>query len=187
MRGRDPETGAFLGPSRSQRKRDAEAVLELAAEIVALPQARLERLPMTDAIRAAVEETRRIRSHIAHKRQLHYLAKLMRREDEDWLQAVRAELGQDRQQARQEAARLHRIEQWRERLLDEGDAALGALAAAHPGIDRHRVRQLVRRAQEERLENRPPRAFRELFQLLRQALAESPQEQDATTAGTPPA
>lgn len=170
MRGRDDETGDFLSPSRSQRKRDAEAVLDLAAQLVALTAQQLTKLELPDPIMDAIRDTQRITSHIAHKRQLHYLAKLMRREDDEWLDAVRHQLVRDRADARRETARLHRIEQWRERLLENGDEALGELADAHPDLDRHHLRQLVRAAREERLQNQSPRAFREIFQLLRDTL-----------------
>lgn len=169
MRGRDPETGDFLAPSRSQRKRDAEAVLELAEQLVALPAQQLAKLPLPDPILDAVTDTRRIHSHIARKRQLHYLAKLMRREDDELLDQLRAQLGHDRSEARRETAQLHRIEQWRDRLLKDGDAALGELADLHPDLDRHHLRQLIRTAHEERLHNRPPKAFREIFQTLKRA------------------
>lgn len=172
MRGRDPETGDFLSPSRSQRKRDAEAVLDLAAKLVALTPLKLDQLDLPGPIADAANEARRITSHIAHKRQLHFLAKLMRREEDDWLDGLRHQLMHDRTDARRETARLHRIEQWRDRLLEEGDEALGELAELCPDIDRHHVRQLVRSAREERLNNQTPRAFRELFRVLRDSLGE---------------
>lgn len=173
MRGRDPESGDFLSPSRSQRKRDAEAVLGLAEQLVSLPSQQLSKLPLPDAIADAVNDTRRITSHIARKRQLHYLAKLMRREDDELLDQLRAQLSHDRGEARRETAQLHRIEHWRDRLLKDGDAALGELADLHPTLDRHHLRQLVRTAQEEHLQNKPPKAFREIFQTLKSLFADS--------------
>ncbi|MCK7594855.1 ribosome biogenesis factor YjgA [Pseudomarimonas salicorniae] len=172
MRGRDPDSGDFLSPSRSQRKRDAEAVLGLAEQLVALPPQQLAKLPLPDPIADAVAETRRISAHIARKRQLHYLAKLMRREDDELLDQLRSQLGHDRSEARRETAQLHRIEHWRERLLKDGDAALGELADLHPDLDRHHLRQLVRAAHEEHLQNKPPKAFREIFQELKRAFEE---------------
>jgi ribosome-associated protein len=171
MRGRDPETGEFLAPSRSQRKREAEAVLDLAEQLVALTPQALGKLPLPEHLRDAVRDTQRISSHIARKRQLHYLAKQMRREDDALLDELRAQLGHDRNEARRETAELHRIESWRDRLLRDGDAALGELADAHPDLDRHHLRQLVRTAHDERLHNRPPKAFRELFRELKTLLA----------------
>src|SRR5690606_40270418 len=73
---------------------------------------------------------------------------------------------------RQETALLHRAERWRERLLAEGDAALAELLDAHPDADRQKLRQLVRSALDEQARNKPPRAFRELFKLLRGMLAQ---------------
>ena len=167
MRGRDEETGEFLAPSRSQRKRDADAVLDLAQQLVALTPSRLAKLALPDAIVNAIADTRRITAHVAHKRQLHYLAKLMRREDDETLEPIRQALDQDSAGARREAATLHRIEAWRERLIEEGDTALGELADQHPELDRQHLRTLIRSARDERLKNKPPRAFRELFQLLK--------------------
>src|SRR5690606_16549087 len=72
---------------------------------------------------------------------------------------------------KQETALLHRAEHWRERLLDDGDAALGELLDEYPHADRQKLRQLVRNVLEERRRNRPPRAFRELFRALRDLLS----------------
>jgi ribosome-associated protein len=71
----------------------------------------------------------------------------------------------------EETARVHRIERWREKLLEE-DGAIGALVQAHPGINSQRLRALVRNAREERNAGRPPRAYRELFRALRDIIAD---------------
>ena len=167
MRGRDPETDEFLSPSRSQRKREAEAVLELAEQLVALSPQLLTGLPVPDHLLDAINDTRRITAHIARKRQLHYLAKLMRREEDEDLQAIRDALHHQGAEARRETAHLHRLEQWRQRLLDEGDTALGQLADLFPDLDRHHMRQLMRNARDEHLHNKPPQAFREIFRELK--------------------
>ena len=39
MRGRDPETGEFLGPSRTQQRGEALEIRSLAEKLVALPTA----------------------------------------------------------------------------------------------------------------------------------------------------
>jgi ribosome-associated protein len=167
MRGRDEETGEFLAPSRSQRKRDADAILELAERLVALTPSQLARVPLPDSLVVAVADTRRINSNVAHKRQLHYLAKLMRREDDETLDPIRRSLEHDSAEARRETALLHRLEALRERLLAEGDSAFGELVDAHPELDRQQLRQLIRAAREERVSNRPPHAFREIFKVLK--------------------
>lgn len=171
MRGKDEDTGEFLSPSRSQQRREALDVLALASQLVELEPGRLAKLPVPAHLMSHIADTRRITSHIARKRQLAFLAKQMRREDDEALDAIRDALDAGGEAAKQETATLHRAERWRERLLDEGDAALAELLAEHPHADRQQVRQLVRNALEERSRNKPPRAYRELFREIRDLLA----------------
>jgi ribosome-associated protein len=167
MRGRDEESGEFLGPSRSQKRRDALDVLELAKALVELTPAQLSRVPVPEATLPHIEDARRITSNIAHKRQLAFLAKQMRKLDDEELQAMRDALDEKSDASRAEAAALHRVEAWRARLVDGGDEALSDLLDMHPDADRQRLRQLVRNAQDEKKRGKPPRAFRELFRELR--------------------
>jgi ribosome-associated protein len=167
MRGRDEESGEFLGPSRSQKRRDALDVLELAKALVELTPAQLSRVPVPEATLPHIEDARRITSNIAHKRQLAFLAKQMRKLDDEELQAMRDALDEKSDASRAEAAVLHRVEAWRARLIDGGDDALSDLLDMHPDADRQRLRQLVRNAQDEKKRGKPPRAFRELFRELR--------------------
>jgi len=157
------------GPTRTQQRRDALAVLELAGQLVELPPARLAKLELPDDVRDEIAHVRRITSHIARKRELAFLAKLMRRHDSTAFDAVRAALGENRDRQRQETAAMHRLEALRERLLGEdGDEATSALIEQHPAIDRQHLRALIRQARVEKAApNKPPRAYRELFQLLK--------------------
>jgi ribosome-associated protein len=170
MRGTDEDTGEFLGPSRSQQRREALDVLELGKRLVVLTDAQLARLPLPESLLPHVRDTRRITAHIAHKRQLAFLAKQLRREDDETLDAIRDALEKDGEAARRETAAMHRVEAWRDRLLAEGDAALGEFLDEHPTADRQHLRQLVRNTLEERKRNKPPRAFRELFRELRETV-----------------
>lgn len=179
MRGRDPETGEFYSPSRSQQRESALEVRELAEKLVALTAAQLSRLPIPESLMPHIKDAQRITSHIAHKRQLQYLAKQMRREDDETLEAIHDALDEGGEMARREVAQLHQAERWRERLLAEGDAALAELLSNYPQADRQQLRQLVRNTLEERAKNKPPRAFRELFQALKTLLAEASDAEDA--------
>ena len=179
MRGRDPETGEYLAPSRSEQRRAALEVLDLGAQLVALSDAQLAKLPIPESLLPHIRECKRITSHIAHKRQLQFLAKQMRREDDETLEAIRDALDEKGETARREVAAMHRVEAWREKLIDGGDAALAELLDEHPQADRQHLRQLVRNAIEERNRNKPPRAFRELYQELRVVLLGDANEDDA--------
>ena len=170
MRGRDDETGEFLGPSRSQNRREALEIYTLGEKLVSLTDAQLAKLPVPESLLPHIRECRRITAQIAHKRQLQYLAKQMRREDDETLEAIRDALDEKGETARREVAAMHRVEAWREKLLAEGDDALAQLLDEYPHADRQSLRQLVRNTLEERKRNKPPRAFRELYRELRELL-----------------
>ena len=172
MRGRDPDTGDFLSPSRSEQRRAALDVLELGGKLAELSDAQLSKLPIPDTLLPHILETRRITSHIAHKRQLQFLAKQMRREDDEVLDAIRDALDEKGETARREVAAMHRVEAWRDRLIAGGDDALAAFLDEYPTVDRQHLRQLVRNAGEEKKRNKPPRAYREIFHIVRGAMLE---------------
>ena len=166
------DTDSDEGPSRSQRRREALDVLALASRLVEQNEADLARLPLSDELRALVRESQRITQQIARKRQLAFLAKNLRREDTELLETLRHALEHDKADARRETAALHRVEAWRERLIDEGDSALAELISTHPTADRQHLRQLARNAKDERLHNKPLHAYRELFRELRELIDE---------------
>lgn len=180
MRGRDDETGEFFSPSRSQNRRDALDVLELAETLAGLSAAQLARLPIPDELMPHIRETWRITSYGARKRQTAFLAKQMRKRDDAEIDAIRDAMSKDGEAARRETASLHRVEALRDALLGlEGDAAMTGLLAEHPHADRQHLRQLVRNAHEERKRNKPPHAFRELFCELKELLADEGNAADA--------
>ncbi|WP_114239826.1 ribosome biogenesis factor YjgA [Dyella sp. C9] len=156
------------GPTRTQQRRDALAVLALANQLVELPASKLARLELPEDVLREIANTRRITAHIARKRQLQFLAKVMRRHDTEVFDGVRAALGENRERQRQETAAMHRMEATRERLLTDTDAVMGELIERYPNIDRQHLRSLVRQAKAEKDANKPPRAYREIYQLLKE-------------------
>ncbi len=185
MRGRDPDSGDYLAPSRKQQRREALDVLALVQALGGLAEAQLEKAQVPAHLLPHFADLRRITAHGARKRQHAFVAKQMRREDDETLAAIRDALEAGGESARQDTALLHRAEGWRERLLDEGDSALAELLEAHPAADRQQLRQLVRNALDERAKNRPPRAYRELFRVVRDVLGETGDgaEHDAEATG----
>ncbi len=168
----DPEQDWEEGerpPSRSRRKRDSHAIQEAARRLLALPAKELAELDLGEATLAAVAETARIKDRRAMPRHVKRVANLLERED---LGAIEALL--DAHQARDQAAaaRLHRVERWRDRLLAEGDGALAELLDQCPDADRQGLRQLVRTAQRDREAGRPE-GPRKLFKAVRAALDEA--------------
>ncbi len=157
-----------LGPSRSQQRREALAILKLAEALTTLTDAQLARVPLDDNILDELRRARATSQQVARKRQIQYVAKHMRRLEDDEIAAIRLVLDSDRQQSNRETASLHQVESWRDRLLGEGDAALDEWMALHPESDRQQLRALMRQARTETDRQKPPRASRELFRQLRE-------------------
>ncbi len=167
-----------LPPSRSQRRREAWDVLELAEKLVALSTSALKEVPLEEKILDAVKMAQKITSHIAHKRQVHYLAKLMRKDAD--LDAIRNAVDKPLEVRRRETAEMHLMERWRDRLMADGDAAVDELLIQFPDMDRQRLRQLIRQAHVEKRDNRPPSAYRNIFQMLKAQIASSPEKAPVT-------
>ncbi|MFO1319672.1 MAG: ribosome biogenesis factor YjgA [Burkholderiales bacterium] len=162
------------GPSKSQRKRDSQALQDLGEALVALSPDRLARLELPDVLRSAVLEAQRIHKFGGLRRQKQYIGKLMRDLD---AAPIQAQLDALEGHSRAQTAYLHRLERWRDRLLED-DQAMAELLSQHPEADAQHLRTLVRNAKREATESKPPRSFRELFRVLRQILPEP--------AATPP-
>jgi ribosome-associated protein len=172
---KDDEEEDF-GPSRSELRRNALDMLKLAKQLVELPPSRIPKLKLPDDIVDEIGRTRKVTAHIAHKRQLAFLAKQMRRHGDEAFVDARAALGEDRDRQRQEAAHMHRLEARREKLLEGGDVALGELFDEYPNLDRQHLRSLVRQAKAEREANKPLHAFRELYRIIKELEAGSSEE-----------
>ena len=159
----------FERPSKTVLKRQAHEQQALGEALAALSDARLAALEMPEALRDAVHEYQRTRSHEGRRRQRQLIGKLMRHADLAPLQdaVAQAQLGRAH-----DALALHRAEQWRV-VLVAGDDALTQWLAEHPATDAQQLRALIRNARKEAAlapEQRHGRAWRELFQFLKPAL-----------------
>jgi ribosome-associated protein len=157
-------------PSKTRRKKDMHALQALGETLVELSSAQLAEVEMPEDLRDAVLEARRITGHEGRRRQMQYIGRLMRDIDPA---PIRARIDAWRGQSREATAQMHAIERWRERLI-ENDAALTEFANEHPGADLQALRTLIRETRRERAAERPPRHFRDLFRLLRDAMQAKP-------------
>ncbi|WJW74870.1 ribosome biogenesis factor YjgA [Thiohalobacter sp. IOR34] len=162
-------------PSKSQRKRDSQALRALGETLVGLPESRLAQIELPETLREAVDLARRIKAHGGRKRQLQYIGKLLRGMDAAPIQAA---LEAMRQQDARASRRFHQLEALRERLIEDGDAALGALFESYPQADRQHLRQLIRQAQRDRGadKSRGPRALFRYLRELDEAVASGPDD-----------
>jgi len=154
----------FEKPSKSAVKRAMSDLQTLGEELVALSVDQLKKIDMPDDLREAVRAAKRITQHEAHRRQLQYIGKLMRSIDPEPIQAVLDEINGVSAAA---VARMHALERLRTRFLED-EKVIAEIAAAHPGADLQHLRQLRRNALKEQELGKPPRAFRELFRILRE-------------------
>lgn len=159
------EEDESLYPSKSQLKRESHALQEMGEELVGLPATKLAKIPMPDELAEAVALARKIKARGGLKRQLQYIGKIMRSIDAEPI--VKA-LDEIKNAAGKNAAKFHRLEQWRDRLINEGDVALEQLLEEFPQADRQHLRQLTRNAQAEAAKNKPPKSAREIFRYLRE-------------------
>ncbi len=161
----DPEDEPqYDGPSKSQRKRDSHALQDIGAQLVALSANQLKRIEMPENLRIAIEETQRTRSREGLRRQMQFIGKVMRGIDtEPLVEALDAIRGL----SARAVAREQMLERMRERLIAD-EQVLGDIAAQWPGADLTHLRTLRRNVLRERELNKPPRAFREIFRVLRQ-------------------
>jgi ribosome-associated protein len=149
--------------SKTRRKQEMHELQALGAELTRLSEAQLAAIELPEELREALLEAKRITSHEAKRRQMQYVGRLMRRLDPE---PIRVRLGEIEGNSARATARHRRLESWRERLLDD-DAALTEFAAEHPGADLQALRALIRNARKEAAEGKPPRAYRELFRVLK--------------------
>ncbi|MEK6210750.1 MAG: ribosome biogenesis factor YjgA [Pseudomonadota bacterium] len=152
--------------SKTQRKREMQALQDLGEELVALGTDKLAELDLPTRLLDAVLEAKRISKFGALRRQMQYLGRLMRDADAD---AIGSQLDVWKGTSVAETARLHSIERWRTRLIGD-DLALGEFVVQFPHADTQRLRALIRNVKREAEAKKPPKSFRELFQELREII-----------------
>lgn len=157
-------------PSKTKKKEAMHELQDLGAELVELSVGQLKKINLPENIYDAVRECQKITAHGARRRQIMYLGKLMRSTDDE---PIRAGLALIRGESSAETARLHRLERFRTRLLED-EAFLAEIAAVWPQLDQQHMRQLRRNALKEQEGNKPPKNFRAIFQILQELDKEGP-------------
>lgn len=153
--------------SKSQLKRESVELQKLGGELAGLSAEKIESAGFPEELKLALLLARQSKKG-AYKRQIKYIGKLLRSMDcqpmIDYLERVN--------NVSAEAVReLHQAELWRERLLEEGDAALSDFLNKFSGADRQSLRQMIRSAQQEIKRQKPPKTSRVLFRYLRELIS----------------
>jgi ribosome-associated protein len=161
----DPEYKRHATPSKTRRKRDMEALQELGSALLDFSEEQLQQLDLPEKLLDAVREAGRIHAYGARRRQLQYIGKLMRDIDPA---PIRAAIAAREHQQETHTQAFHLLEELRDALLLQGDAALGTVLEHFPLADRQHLRKLARQARREHDEHQPPKASRRLFRYLRE-------------------
>lgn len=167
--------------SRTDLKRESTELQKLGEALLTLRADLMARLDLPDKLREAMAEARRITNFEGKRRQMQFVGKLMRQLPPEVLDAARAALVEQHLPSAHETALLHTAEQWRDRLIAD-DEAVAQWIKDFPQTDTQQLRALVRQARKDApppdkaavsqgLAPRQGRAYREIFQLVRELLA----------------
>ncbi len=152
--------------SRTDIKKAAQAVTDLGVQLTELSDSVLKSIELPDDVLKAVTQLKEMKNGPAVKRQKLFLGKLLRK-NEPLIVQIKQRLFEIEQKSKQQAAHFHRLEKWRDRLVTEGDEALNDFMAEYTHADRSQLRQWIRNAQKEAEQNKPPKAYRAIFQYLK--------------------
>jgi len=153
-------------PSKSELKRQSNDLQKLGEQLVDAPRDRVKRVPMPEDVRDAILTCQDISNHEGRRRALQFVGKKMRTLDEEEVAVIQRTIDSWKGASKAETAALHALERRRDKLLAD-DTALTALLEEAPELDVQHLRTLIRNARKEVAESKPPKAYREIFQILK--------------------
>lgn len=167
-------------PSKTQLKAEADEKQALGEALLTLRADLMARLDLPDKLLDALKEARRITNFEGRRRQMQFIGKLMRPLD---VTPIRAAIDEQANGSADLTLALHLAEQWRDRLIASDDA-LGDWLTDYPDTDSQQLRALIRQARKDAKPEKPESAgeaprhgksYREIFQLIRQAMNQEPE------------
>lgn len=151
--------------SKSQIKREMEALQQLGKRLTELKPPQLAKVPVSEDLAQAIKESYNITQREAKRRHLHYIGKLMRAED---AKAIQYAIDQFDSSSHRFAQEIQLIEVWRERLISGDKEVLTEFVTENPEVDVQQLRQLIRNAQKDRSQEKNRGAAKKLFQFIRE-------------------
>ena len=165
--------------SRTDLKRESTELQKLGADLLELRADWLARLDLPEKLKDAIDEAKRITNFEGKRRQMQFIGKLMRKLEPEVLEAVKKALNEQASGSAADNLVLHQAEIWRDRLIAEEDAFVQWIGL-NPGCDSQQLRALIRQARKDAKPSKPGalprhgRAYREIFQLVREQLGVIP-------------
>ena len=176
--------------SRTDLKRESTELQKLGADLLDLRADLLARLTLSDKFKDAIADAKRITNFEGKRRQMQYIGKLMRLLEPEVVATIRAALDEQANGSAADKLALHQAEVWRERLINDEDAAAHWITH-HPDTDTQQLRALIRQARKDAVPDTPGagvrhgRAYRDIFQLVREQLGAVPLRETDATAFNP--
>ncbi len=149
--------------SKSEMKRDAQALKDLGSELIGLGKNALSSIPLSEDLLVAIELAQKLKRE-GRRRQVQLIGKMLRTYD---ITTIQTALDKLKNRHNQQISLLHKLEILRDKLIAEGDAAISEVLTLYPSADRQQLRMLVRHAQKEKASLASPKAPRLIFQYLR--------------------
>ena len=174
--------------SRTDQKKESLELQKLGEDLLTLSAGLMERLDLSDKLKDAVVEAKRITNFEGKRRQMQFIGKLMRRVEPSVLETVRTALSEQHGGSAQENLILHLAETWRDRLIVD-EEAFGQWISQAPDTDTQQLRALIRQARKDAQPEKPGaavrhgRAYRDIFQIVREQLGRSHAQESAAGEG----
>ena len=162
--------------SRTDEKRESLALQKLGEDLLTLRADFMARLELSEKLKDAVIEAKRITNFEGKRRQMQFIGKQMRLLEPQVVQAIKTVLHEQLSGSASDIAALHQAQTWRDRLIAE-DGAFGEWVEKFPQTDTQQLRALIRQARKDAKPELPGqairhgRAFRDIFQIVRSALS----------------
>jgi ribosome-associated protein len=160
----NPHTGEpyKVRPNKTQLKREMKVLHDLGVELTELAPSKFSEITLSERMYDAIFAAKKLKKS-ALQRQLRFISGIMPEEDVDLIQLQLRQLAQPIKQANDE---FHQIEEWRDKLIAGDYNLIETIVAQFENADRQYIRQLVRNANKESQQNKPPKSSRLLFKYL---------------------
>ncbi len=152
--------------SKSQKKRDSKEVQALAKKLCELPKKIFNEITLDDNIHNAIKTAQKLRPSAALNRQIQYIAKCLKQLD---LDEMRSKIDQIENKESLQKHQLKKIELWRDQLIEHNDK-LQEFLDVYDNVDTQQLRQVIRNARKEKESNKTNKAFKQLYQIIKDVL-----------------
>ncbi len=157
--------------SKSQLKRESQAITRLGKRLTELSDAQLAEVPLDEPVREAIALAHKIQNkRSALKRHYLFLGKLLRARDTD---SIVAAVERFEKTSQIEIQRHHTAERWRDQIIEQGFDAIEVFVSQQTSADRQKLRQLWRNYSQAKNDSKKQQSARQIYKDIKLALDNS--------------